>query len=79
MKKVILDVCDMLSVLDFLGIENQLRRVPGVHAVTVNIATDTAVVEYDENITNVEALRAKIIDCGFYCGGEALPRHICKT
>ena len=49
----------MLSVLDFLGVEKQLKRLPGVHAATVNIATNTAVVEYDETITNVEALRAK--------------------
>lgn len=69
----------MLSVLDFLGVEKRLRRMPGVHAASVNIATNTAVVHYDEKITDVEALRAKIIDCGFYCGGESLPRHVCKT
>ena len=43
------------------------------------ITAHTAVVEYDETVTDVEALRAKVIDCGFYCSGEALPRHICKT
>ena len=69
----------MLSVLDFLGVEKQLKRLPGVHAATVNIATNTAVVEYDETITDVEALRAKIIDCGFYCCGELLPEHLCET
>jgi Cu2+-exporting ATPase len=37
------------------------------------------VVEYDENVTNVAALRAKIIDCGFHCSGQVLPKHICKT
>lgn len=79
MKKVILEVCGMLSVLDFLGVEKQLKRMPGVRAATVNIATNTAVVEYDEKVTDVEALRAKIIDCGFYCSGEVLPKHICKT
>ena len=79
MKKAILEVGGMLSVLDFLGVEKRLKHVLGVHAATVNIATNTAVVEYDENVTNVEALRAKIIDCGFHCHGEVLPRHICGT
>ena len=79
MKKTILDVGGMSSVLDFCGVEKQLKRTPGVRAATVNIATNTAVVEYDETITNVEALRAKIIDCGFYCCGEVLPEHLCAT
>jgi len=75
----ILDVGGMLSVLDFLGVEKQLKRLPGVHAATVNIATNTGLVEYDENVTNVERLRANIIDCGFHCCGEVLPKHLCKT
>ena len=79
MKKTILDVGGMSSVLDFCGVEKQLKRTPGVRAATVNIATNTAVVEYDEKVTNVDALRAKIIDCGFYCCGEVLPEHLCET
>lgn len=79
MRKAILDVGGMLSVLDFLGVEKQLKRMPGVQAATVNIATNTAVVDYDERVTDVEALRAKIIDCGFYCCGEVLPKHLCET
>ena len=79
MKKAILEVGGMLSVLDFLGVEKRLKRMPGVHSASVNIATNTAVVEYDETATNVDTLRAQIIDCGFYCGGEALPKHMCKT
>jgi Cu2+-exporting ATPase len=79
MKRAVLEVAGMLSVLDFLGVEKQLKHMPGVRSATVNIATNTAVVEYDETITDVEALRAKIIDCGFYCCGEVLPEHICET
>ena len=73
MKKAVLEVGGMLSVLDFLGVEKQLKRVPGVRAARVNIATNTAVVEYDDKVTNVDVLRAKILDCGFYCCGEVLP------
>lgn len=79
MKKAILDVGGMLSVLDFRGVEKQLKRMPGVHSATVNIVASTAVVGYDEKVTDVEALRAKIIECGFYCCGEVLPKHVCKT
>lgn len=77
MKRVVLEVGDMLSVLDFAAVEKQLRRMPGVQGATVNIASNTAVVDYDENTTNVEALRGKILECGFECCGEVLPRHVC--
>ena len=76
MKKAILEVGGMLSVLDFLGVE---KRMAGVHSASVNIATNTAVVAYDDKVTSAEALRAEIIDCGFHCCGEVLPKHICET
>ena len=79
MRRAILEVGGMLSVLDFLGVEKRLKRMPGVHSASVNIATNTAVVEYDQTVTNVERLRANIIDCGFHCCGEVLPKHLCKT
>lgn len=79
MKRAVLEVSGMLSVLDFLGVEKHLKRLPGVHSATVNIASNTAVVDYDETITDVRALRAKIVDCGFYCCGEILPKHLCEA
>jgi Cu2+-exporting ATPase len=75
----ILDVGGMLSVLDPQGVEKQLQRMPGVRAASVNIATNTAVIEYDETVIDVEALRAKIIECGFHCQGEVLPHHTCAV
>jgi Cu2+-exporting ATPase len=79
MKRVILEVGGMLSVLDFRGVEKQLKRMPGVYAATVNIASNTAMVDYDEKVTGVEELRAKIIECGFHCCGEVLPKHLCDA
>ena len=79
MRRAILDVGGKLLVLDFLGIEKRLKDVPGVRAASVNIATNTAVVDYGERITSIEALPTKIIDCGFQCCGEVLPVHVCKT
>ena len=79
MQTTVLEVGGMLSVLDPRGVEKQLKDVPGVYLASVNIATNTALVEYDEKITTVEALRAKIIKCGFHCRGEVLPKHVCQA
>ena len=79
MKTTVLEVGGMLSVLDHRGVENQLKRVPGVYGASVNTATNTAVIEYDEKVTDIDALRAKIIECGFQCRGEVLPKHVCAT
>lgn len=79
MERVVLGVGGMSSVLDFLGVEKRLGRIPGVRSATVNIASNTALVEYDPTLTDVDALRGNIIDCGFHCSGEILPRHLCKT
>jgi Cu2+-exporting ATPase len=78
MNTTILEVGGMLSVLDPRGVESQLKRMPGVQSVSVNIATNDAAIEYDETVTTVDALRAKISQCGFHCRGEVLPQHICK-
>lgn len=77
MKTTVLDVGGMLSVLDYRAVERQLKRVPGVSMVSANIVTNTASVEYDETVTDLETLRAKIIECGFHCRGEVLPQHLC--
>jgi len=78
-KTTVLEVGGMLSVLDPLGVEKQLKAMPGVYVASVNIATGNAVVEYDETVTSVKALRATIIECGFDCCGEVLPKHVCET
>ena len=77
MATTILEVGGMLSILDPQGVEKQLKRMPGVYVVTVNITAGTAAIKYDETVTNAEALRAKIIECGFHCRGEVLPNHVC--
>ena len=79
MATTILEVGGMLSILDPQGVEKQLKRMPGVYVVTVNITAGTASIKYDETVTNAEALRAKIIECGFHCRGEVLPNHVCAT
>jgi len=35
-------------------------------------------VEYDETVTSVAALKAKINECGFHCTGQIMPKHVCE-
>jgi Cu2+-exporting ATPase len=78
MRTATFDVGGMLSMLDYQGIEKQIGRMAGVRRVTASIASGSATVEYDEAVTNAEALKAKINECGFHCAGEVLPAHICE-
>jgi P-type Cu2+ transporter len=78
MKTATLDVGGMSSVLDYRCVEKQLGRIPGVKQVTASIASNSATVEYDENVTNVAALKDKIQECGFHCAGGILPAHLCE-
>ena len=74
-----LDVCDLFSVLGAHGIKRQLQRVAGVDRVWVNPVSGSTTVVYDPARTSLSALQAEIEDCGFYCAGEALPRHVCAS
>ena len=46
-------------------IENALLRAEGVHKASVNFATETAYVEYDEAVTNEKELEKAIRDTGY--------------
>ncbi len=78
MQTTILDVGGMLSPLDHRGVERQLKQVRGVYVATVNIATNTAAIEYDEAVTSVAALKDRINECGFHCTGQIVPKHVCE-
>ena len=78
MKTATLDAGGMSSMLDYRGVEKQLGRIPGVKQVTASIASNSATVEYNENVTNVAALKDKIEECGFHCAGRILPMHLCE-
>ena len=74
-----LEVGDLLSVLSARGLEKQLTQVPGVDRVSVGAASGSATVTYDARQTSLAALKQTIIDCGFNCSGEVLPRHVCAS
>jgi Cu2+-exporting ATPase len=78
MKTVTLDVGGMFSMLDYLCVEKQLSRLPGVQRASGSIASGSVTVEYDETVTSVTVLKDKINECGFHCTGQIMPRHVCK-
>jgi P-type Cu2+ transporter len=77
MKTATIEVSGMLSALSACGVEKQLARLPGVYKVEVNYVAGSATVEYDERITNLKAIKAVVRACGYHCGGEMLPKHVC--
>ena len=76
MKTITLEVSGMLSVLDPQGVERQLLHTPGVKQVSVNIASDSATIEYEETRTDPDRLKRAIEACGFHCRGELRPGHV---
>jgi len=79
MKKVILEVSGLVSVLSVAGVKNRLEKLPGVKKAEVNYVAGNAAITYDEKITDIETLKAGIRECGYHCKGEMLPRHLCVT
>ena len=74
-----LDVGDLLSSLGAQGIERQVRRISGVGNVAVNPVSGSTTVAFDSSKTSLAAIRAAIVECGFHCDGEALPKHVCDA
>jgi len=77
MKTNIVDVSGMLSPLSARGVDKQLARLRGVKKVEVNYVAGSATVTYDEAQTNLKTIKAKVEECGYHCGGEIVPRHVC--
>jgi len=52
-------------------------KLPGVHKAEVNYVAGSATVVYDETVTNIKRIKARVHECGYHCAGERLPKHIC--
>ena len=72
------EVGDLFSILGAQGIEKQLVRIAGVNRASVNPVSGTTTVDFDPAMTNVPAIKAAIVECGYQCAGQALPRHLCE-
>ncbi|CAN7589139.1 heavy metal-associated domain-containing protein [Mesorhizobium amorphae] len=77
MKKVNLEVRDLVGMMDFAAVEKRVAALPGVASVAMNAGSTTASVEFDEGQTSPKALALEIEACGFHCRGEVVPRHLC--
>ena len=78
MKTIVIDVHDLLSPLSARGVEKQLAKLPGIKQVDVNSVSRSARVVYDETVTGLDAIKAKVRECGHHCCGELMPKHLCK-
>ena len=73
------DVGGLFQVLDSKLVAKQLTNLRGVHAANVNYASGSATVSFDPAETSLADIEARIRECGYHCGGEMLPAHLCAT
>ncbi len=78
MKTSTIEVGELVSSLSAVGVQRQVSTLPGVHHVDVNYVAGSATVHYDEAQTSLQAIRQRIIDCGYHCRGELVPAHVCS-
>ncbi len=79
MKTSTIEVGELVSTLSAAGVGRQLSSLPGVHHADVNYVAGSATVHYDEARVTVEALRQRVVDCGYHCRGELVPAHVCAS
>ena len=77
MKKSVIEVSGLVSALSARGVEKQVGRLPGVEHIEVNYAAGSATVVYDETRLDLQILKARVRECGYHCGGELVPKHVC--
>jgi Cu2+-exporting ATPase len=73
------EVGGLLQVLDGELVARQLTDLPGVHSANVNYVSGTATLSFDAERTSLADIEARVRECGYHCGGEVLPAHVCAT
>ncbi len=71
------EVGELVSSLSAAGVERQLSTLSGVRHVDVNYIAGSATVHYDDSVITIEAIRQRVIECGYDCRGELVPAHVC--
>lgn len=74
-----IDVGGLFQVLDTRLVARQLAALPGVHGAQVNYASGSATLSFDPEQTSLASIEARVRECGYHCGGEILPAHVCAT
>ena len=62
----------MLSILTVLEVEKRIGKVPGVESITVNYATGSATVRYDEMRLEVANIKAIVHQRGHQSAGKTI-------
>ncbi len=78
MKTSTVEVGELVSTLSAAGVARQLSSLPGVHHADVNYVAGSATVHYDEAKITLDAIRQRVVDCGYHCRGELVPAHVCE-
>lgn len=73
-----LHVAELLSPLGAFGIEKQLKKLNGVTAATVNLASGCATVTFDAQLISIGEIEQEIERCGHHCLGVLEPKHLCS-
>ena len=68
----------MLTPLNAEAVARQLSKLRGVHHADVNYVAGSATVHFDEKLVRLADIQNAIIECGFHCRGEMVPKHVCE-
>jgi Cu2+-exporting ATPase len=79
MREVVLEAGGLLHGSAGPALEAVLRRRPGIHHVAANPVAGTVTVGYDEATLSETAIRTLIVECGYHCRGEVVPKHLCAV
>ena len=70
MKTSAVEVSELVSTMSAAGVQRQLDALAGVHHADVNYVAGSATVHDDEAKVTLEAIRQRMIDCGYQCRGS---------
>ena len=76
-RTVVLETAGLQWATEKNVVESTLGRLPGVHSVDVNPVAQSATVTFDPSVSSVAALRESVEECGYYCAGQSVPKHVC--
>jgi P-type Cu2+ transporter len=74
---VVLDTRGLHFASEAVLVERALGGHEGVSRVEANPVAQTATVAFDPEVTDVDALVARVRECRLHCAGESVPGHVC--
>jgi len=78
LRETTVQIDGMMSIFDDAGVEKQIKRRDGVVRVDANFLSGTATIVYDERRVASDDIKTFIAECGYHCGGEVVPAHVCE-